>query len=239
MIEMNNIIENLRKTLLSEANEEYKARSQRFFKETVECYGIKTPIINKISKVCLKSLLKNLDKNQILNLCTQLWKSGILEESIVACNWAYSLRKQYVEADFLVFKNWISQYVNNWASCDTLCNHTVGEFIQMYPEYLLELQQFTKSNNIWVRRAAAVTLIIPAKKGLFLSNILSIADDLLIDPQDLVQKGYGWMLKAASQAHQDEIYRFVSDRKRIMPRTALRYAIEKMPSELRKEAMKR
>ena len=90
-----------------------------------------------------------------------------------------------------------------------------------------------------MRRASAVTLIIPARKGKFLSDILEIADILLLDNDDLVQKGYGWMLKAASEANQNEIFEYVIKNKAIMPRTALRYAIEKMPEELKREAMRR
>jgi 3-methyladenine DNA glycosylase AlkD len=109
----------------------------------------------------------------------------------------------------------------------------------MYPEYIAKLKGWAKSNNRWVRRAAAVSLIVPARKGNFLSDIFEIADILLMDKDDLVQKGYGWMLKAASQAHQQDVFSYVMSKKAIMPRTALRYAIEKMPKELREEAMRR
>ena len=53
----------------------------------------------------------------------------------------------------------------------------------------------------------------------------------------MVQKGYGWMLKAASQAHQDEVFYYVMKRKATMPRTSLRYAIEKMSPELKAQVM--
>jgi 3-methyladenine DNA glycosylase AlkD len=53
----------------------------------------------------------------------------------------------------------------------------------------------------------------------------------------MVQKGYGWMLKAASQAHQEKVFNYVMKMKSTMPRTALRYAIEKMPAELKIRAM--
>ena len=62
---------------------------------------------------------------------------------------------------------------------------------------------------------------------------------LIDDRDDLVQKGYGWMLKEASRMHQKEIFDYVLRNRKIMPRTALRYAIEKMPDELRREAMKK
>jgi 3-methyladenine DNA glycosylase AlkD len=115
----------------------------------------------------------------------------------------------------------------------------VGAFVEMYPEYLSELKRWAKSTNRWMRRASAVTLIIPAKQGKFLSDIFDIADILLLDKDDLVQKGYGWMLKEASRTHQQEVFDYVVKNKKVMPRTALRYAIEKMPPELRKTAMQK
>jgi len=107
----------------------------------------------------------------------------------------------------------------------------------MYPNFLDELKKFTNSKNRWMRRASAVSLIIPARKGLFLDIIFEIANSLMLDKDDLVQKGYGWMLKAASESHQQEVFDFVMKKKSIMPRTSLRYAIEKMPEEMRKQAM--
>jgi 3-methyladenine DNA glycosylase AlkD len=62
---------------------------------------------------------------------------------------------------------------------------------------------------------------------------------LLNDEDDMVQKGYGWLLKEASRKHQKEVLDYVLKNRTEMPRTALRYAIELMPKELKKEAMRR
>jgi len=233
---MNNIITRLREELQNNATEETRISGQRFFKGELKSYGVKTAVVSKISKEYWKEL-KTESKTDIFALCDQLWQSGNLEESVVACNWSYSLRKQYTPEDFDVFTKWVTNYVNNWASCDTLCNHTVGDFVMMYPEFLAQLKEFAKSENRWVKRAAAVTLIIPARRGLFLTYVFAIADILLRDTDDLVQKGYGWMLKAASEAHQQEVFDYVVRNKAVMPRTALRYAIEKMPKEMKAVAM--
>lgn len=235
---MENIIDKIRTELKQNIDERTRATSQNFFKEKINYYGVKVSTVAKISKEYFKQIDYK-TKSEIFNHCETLWQSGILEESFIACNWTYSLRKHFQPADFAIFKKWIDLYVNNWASCDTFCNHSVGEFIQMYPEFLVELKKFAKSKNRWMRRAAAVSLIIPARKGMFLDVILEIADILLLDKDDLVQKGYGWMLKAASKSHQQEIFNFVIKNKFIMPRTSLRYAIEKMPKEMRKLAMER
>jgi len=232
------ILNRLRKELKENIDEHTKNTAQKFFKEKIKVYGIKTAIVGKISKRYY-SEIKDLGKKEIFKLCEELFSSGFMEESFIACNWSYNLKKEYEEKDFIVFEKWLEKYVDNWATCDTLCNHTIGAFIEEFPNYIKELKKWAKSDNRWIKRASAVTLIILARKGKFLKDIFDIADILINDNNDLVQKGYGWMLKAASESHQKEIFNYVLKNKKTMPRTALRYAIEKMPKELKKEAMKR
>lgn len=218
------------------ADAQVRESGQRFFKESVSMYGTKTKEVVQMSKKYLKEV-KKLPKEEVWDMCETLWKSGMMEESFIACNWSEAFSKQFQPTDFQVLEHWVQTYVNNWASCDTLCNHTVANFVMMYPETIAELKRWALSENRWVQRASAVTLIIPARKGMFLKDIFEIAELLLHSPDDLVQKGYGWMLKAASEAHCEAVFQFVLKHKATMPRTALRYAIEKMEPEKRKEAM--
>ncbi len=235
---MEKIIEKIREELKNKADEHKRISVQNYFKEEIKNYGVGNPEVHKLAKVYLKQL-RGATKNEMFNLCEILWQSGYIEESFVACDWVYSLRRKYEPADWQYFEKWIREYVSNWASCDTLCNHAVGDFIEMYPEFMFKLKEFTESENRWVRRAAAVTLILPAKRGKFLDDVLEISGMLLSDADDMVQKGYGWILKVASQAHQAEVFDYVMKNKALMSRTALRYAIEKMPQEMRQAAMKR
>lgn len=233
---MDQIIQSLRKELLLNSNEKAKLSAQRYFKEEIKLYGLVTAEVDRIGKN-VYNLIGDKSKLNIFSLCSELWQSQYLEESIVACNWSYNVRKQYQPEDFMVFSDWVNNYLNNWASCDTLCNHTVGTFIELFPEYLSGLKEWAGSHRRWVKRAAAVSLIVPARRGKFLEDIFEIADILHSDKDDMVQKGYGWMLKAASQAHPDEVFNYVMTKKATMPRTSLRYAIEKLPPELKVQAM--
>jgi len=237
-MDRNNVLTSLRKLLVENADPKTKESGPKFFKEQIKLYGVKTATVSKISKDHL-GFLKDWEKDKIFDLCEDLWKSGYMEESFVACNWSYSLYKKYTREDFFVYEKWLGLYVHNWASCDTLCNHTIGTLVEMYPELMEQLIPWTLSEIRWLRRGAAVTLIIPARHGKFLNEIFSIADALLLDKDDLVQKGYGWMLKAASETHQQEVFDYVMKNKSIMPRTALRYAIEKMPPDLKTKAMEK
>ena len=235
---MNEIISRVRRELKAASSESARITGLRFFREEVNLYGIRAEDVKRISKANYE-LIRHLSKQEILSLCDILWNSGMIEETFVACMWSEKLTGQFAPDDFTILDKWVHNNVSNWASCDTLCNHTVGDFIQMYPEYIISLKRWAVSDNRWVRRASSVSLIVPARKGKFLGDIFDIATILLEDTDDMVQKGYGWMLKAASQADQKEVFDFVMNHKSRMPRTALRYAIEKMPAELRSQAMKK
>lgn len=235
---MKDIIIAIREALASGADPEFRMKQQRFFREEVIFYGLRNAEVQKLSSEFFKTLPEK-SKSSVFELCEKLWQSGYAEEAFIACDWSYRVKKQYSPDDFLTFGNWVDKYVTNWATCDTLCNHTVGTLVEMYPECIKGLKNWAVSNNRWMRRASSVTLIIPARKGLFLEDIFEIAEILLTDRDDMVQKGYGWMLKAASEAHTEDVFRFVTARKARMPRTAYRYAIEKMPPAMRAEAMKK
>ncbi|MGB2579625.1 3-methyladenine DNA glycosylase AlkD [Elusimicrobium simillimum] len=236
---MEDTLRSLRADLKSMTDAKTIAGAQNFFKEEIKIYGVKISAVTLLSRKYYKEHLKNLNKNTIFKLCEKLWQSGYMEEAFIACNWSYYAKDKYEEKDFKTFARWVKKYVTNWATCDTLCNHTVADLLEKYPHYITNLKTWAKSKNRWVKRGAAVTLILPARKGLFLPDIFEIADTLLTDPDDMVQKGYGWMLKAASQAHQKEVFNYVIKHKAVMPRTALRYAIEKMPQNLKQKAMEK
>lgn len=232
------IIKNLRAQIDQHRSDEVAASSQRFFKHSILCHGLKMKDSDMISREHFHNV-KHLSKSEIFELCEILWQSGYLEETFMACNWSFQIKKLYTRDDFNLFERWISSYINNWASCDTFCNHNVGEMLMLFPEFLPELFRWAKSDNLWMRRAAAVSLIVPARKGMFLDEIFQIADILLTDKEDMVQKGYGWMLKVTADKHRQLVFDYVMQHKKVMPRTSLRYAIEKMPRELKEEAMKK
>jgi 3-methyladenine DNA glycosylase AlkD len=232
------IIEQVKSELETLSSEQNRFSGQRYFKEEVCLIGVKTSDVRTISNSCYE-IVRDVKKDKLFELCEELWQSNCMELCFIACDWSLKRKKEFVEVDFEVFENWVSSYITNWATCDTFCNHNVGEFVMKFPKYIERLKIWAKSDNRWVKRAAAVSLIIPARKGLFHKEIYQIADILLLDSDDMVQKGYGWMLKSASQYDQKAVFDYVCSKKSVMPRTALRYAIEKMPEDMRKIAMQK
>ncbi|MCL4429330.1 MAG: DNA alkylation repair protein [Candidatus Bathyarchaeota archaeon] len=235
---MNSILSGLRADLKVSIDEKTKQSAQHFFKEQIKVYGIKTATVGKIAKKYWPEV-ELLGKQELFGLCEELLRSGYMEEAFVVSNWLPEYIENLEAADITTFKRWIESYIDNWAKCDSFCNHTVGDLIQKYPEIVGEVKSWAKSQNRWLKRASAVSFIVPAKRGNFLKDAFEICDVLLLDGDDMVQKGYGWLLKEESRMHQKEVFDYVVKHRKDMPRTALRYAIELMPKELKAEAMKK
>jgi Predicted DNA alkylation repair enzyme len=235
---MNPVIAAIRKELQENADPVTRESSRRFFKDEIKCYGIKTATVTAIAKKYWKDV-KSRNKEEIFSLCEELYRSGCMEESFIVSTWAHALSDRFEPGDLAVFERWIDTWITNWASCDGFCNHAMGDFFMKYPDRIADLKRWAVSPNRWMRRAACVSLIVPAKHGEFLPEVFEIADIVLTDPDDMVQKGYGWMLKEASRKHTGEVFGYVMRNKKVMPRTALRYAIELMPKDLKADAMKK
>jgi 3-methyladenine DNA glycosylase AlkD len=233
------IISRLRKEIKKHDGPENRINYQQFFKEKLkEPTGLKTPILRKISNRYYRDI-KGLPKKDILNICDQLLESGMRYGRFFAFEWAIKLKGRYGKSDFKRFESWLKKYVDNWGSCDHLCGGTIGKIILQYPELVGNVKKWTLSKNRWQRRAAGVSLIVPVRKRLLLDEVFKTADILLVDQDDMVQKGYGWMLKEAGNVFPDVVFDYVMKNKTDMPRTALRYAVEKYPAAKRKQAMKK
>ena len=234
------ILKEIRQELKENIEKEYKNNVQRFFTEKVICYGVRVPIVRKIAKKYFKKI-KHLDKNQIFDLADELLKSSYNEEATIAIQWVSEVSKEFEKKDFNVFENWLNKHINNWAKVDDFCLKLIFPMMDKYPDLIEKVKKWSYSENTWVRRASAVSFITTKNASYItkhkLKDIFEVAEALLVDKEDLVQKGYGWMLKATSIHSQKEVFDFVMKHKKIMPRTALRYAIEKMPPNLKKQAM--
>jgi len=212
---------------------------QRYFKKPIKYLGVRSPDIRKI----VKNTCPTLPKQNFLDLCADLLKLEEYEYSIVAFQWAYLRKEDFDKSDFSIFEKWLHEYVTNWGLCDSYVPYLLNYFLVRYPSLMKNVKKWTLSENSLVRRASAVVFLRDSggvKPTLQeLKDILWVAISLQEDEDDLVQKGCGWLLKNASMEHQQEVFEFVMQNKHKMKKTVLRYAIEKMPQELKKKAMEK
>lgn len=228
------IISDIRKELNSKIDSEYKEGSYRYFKEQIRPIGVRFSDVRKITSKYFDLLKKEWKYEDFVSLSEKLLKDGWMEEGAMAFGIMEKLNKQFTEETFYLFEKWLNKYVNNWAHCDELSNHLIGETVSKYPKFINNLIEWTKSKNRWIRRSSAVSLILPARKGLFLKEIFKISESLMLDEDDMVQKGVGWLLKESSRKHEKEVVRFLLKWKNKTSRLVLRYATEKMSTSNRK-----
>jgi 3-methyladenine DNA glycosylase AlkD len=181
--------------------------------------------------------LKRDDIDGVLELCETLLETGAAENSTIAFDWAFRCRQQYRPEHFSVLERWLEVYADDWGSCDDLCTHALGDFVLRCSEFRPRVKDWTRSENRWLRRASAVSLIYAARKGKLLADIFHVTDALPKDPDDMVKKGCGWLLKVASKTHGDKIFHYVMGNRSRMSRVTLTYVMEKMPEDRRRQAM--
>jgi 3-methyladenine DNA glycosylase AlkD len=124
-----------------------------------------------------------------------------------------------------------TRYVNNWDLVDASAREIVGGYLA--DRSRRPLDRLASSSSLWERRISIVATHYFIRRGEF-ADTLRIAERLLDDREDLIHKAVGWMLREVGKKHQPTLESFLKRHGRVMPRTALRYAIERFPADLRR-----
>lgn len=123
-----------------------------------------------------------------------------------------------------------ARQANNWDLVDLSCEYILGPYLRLSGEndYSI-LYRLAQSDNLWEQRISIVSTFDFIRNGIF-SPTLKIADMLLTHPHDLIHKAIGWMLREIGKRDQDILLSYLEKNYSRMPRTSLRYAIERLPS---------
>lgn len=124
--------------------------------------------------------------------------------------------------------------INNWDLVDASARDIVGEHLVARPRAIL--YKLAKSPDLWERRIAIIATHAFIRRG-DLTDTFSISELLLADKHDLIHKAVGWMLREAGKQSEPQLVRFLKAHYSAMPRTSLRYAIERMPEAVRKRQL--
>ena len=123
-----------------------------------------------------------------------------------------------------------TKYINNWDLVDTSARYILGEYLASKDRKVL--YKLVKSKNLWERRIAIVTTHAFITHGDF-ADTLKLSEFLLTDTHDLIHKAAGWMLREVGKKDEATLKKFLNKQAHHMPRTMLRYAIERFPKEER------
>ena len=137
------------------------------------------------------------------------------------------------------WKRWFARNESaNWATTDHICGALIGPLLVRHPGAAPRIRSWSTHPNMWVRRASIVGLIRLARKGVALDQLYGVARRLHADGEDLIQKAVGWALREAGKTDAARLERYLRANGPRIPRTTLRYAIERFPARKRAELLR-
>lgn len=174
-----------------------------------------------------------------MQLADHLMKDRYLETKAVGIELVARYRRSFTPAMLGRWKRWLaSGWSANWATTDTMCGALIGPLLVQYPALAKEMPAWSTHRSLWVRRASIVGLIPLARKGEALPLLYRIARRLHADDHDLIQKAVGWALREAGKTDMPRLEQYLRANGPSIPRTTLRYAIERFPKGERATLLK-
>ena len=213
------------------ATEERRKVNEWFFKTGKGEYGY-GDIFLGVTVPELRRIAKKFSQEISLQELTELIRSPIHEVRL--CALIILVDKYNKEEPDRIYHYYLKHLnsVNNWDLVDTSAPHIVGDYLYNNSEKSKILLEFSHSENIWFRRISIVSTLAFIKNNEF-NKILEIAKLLLNDDHDLIHKAVGWVLREIYKRDERIIKRFLRQNYAEIPRTTLRYAIERMDKEER------
>ena len=214
------------------ANPEIAEHSQRFFKtgpgeygEGDRFLGVRMPAIRKTV-----ARFSEMDIDAIRRILTSEWhEERIGAVLLLVRRFERGTPQQQAEVYRVYLKD--RRFVNNWDLVDASAHRIVGPYLESRSR--APLARLAKSKSQWDRRIAILATFHFIRQHDF-DDILALAERMLDDPEDLIHKATGWMLREVANRNRDVAEQFLAYYYQQMPRTMLRYAIERFPDQRRK-----
>lgn len=233
------MLEQLKKEVQESKNSEQAKHLQKFFKTGKGEYaegdiflGIKVPIQRSIAKK-----YTNMKLNEIQDIInSKIHEYRLIALLILIQKYKKAKKDRLERRKIFEFYLRNTKNINNWDLVDLSAPQILGDFLQT--EGTDMLMNLAQSENMWERRISIISTYPLIKKRRF-GETLAISEILLKDEQDLIHKAVGWMLREVGKRNKKVLELFLMQRYSKMPRTMLRYAIEKFPEDERKEWLKK
>lgn len=229
--------ENIHKQLIEKADKKQAQILQKFFKTGKGEYGegdiflgVKVPDTRKIVQANKDTSIKDIQKLLNSKIHGERF-AGIL---LIVYNYEKAVKeKNNVEQKkFFDFYLLNSTKINNWDLVDVSAPKIVGHYLLKQSRKIL--YTLAKSNNLWKKRISIISTLAFIKEKQF-NDTFKITKILLKDKPDLIHKACGWMLREVGKQNEQELEKFLKKQYKKMPRTMLRYSIEKFDENKRKK----
>ena len=222
----------VKNTILSLAQPERAVLVARFFKTAPGQYGEGDQFLG-LSMPQQHEVVKQY-RNLSLDEAEQLVRDSYHECRMVGLLiWVYQTKKAASAQQKAILERYLAnrQYINNWDLVDVTCPHILGRYVAKGDNSIL--YELAHEENLWSQRLAIISTLTLIRLGKF-SDTFSLAEILLTHKHDLIHKAIGWMLREIGKRNPDALEEFLHDHIQQMPRTALRYAIERFDPSRRR-----
>ena len=173
--------------------------------------------------------------DEAMGFASLLIQDRYLEVKSLAIEVLARYRREFTPRLLPAWKRWLREnHSANWATTDAMCGLLIGPLLVRFPGRRERMRFWARDRNLWVRRASIVGLIPCARTGESLDLVYDIARQLHGDREDLIQKAVGWVLREAGKTDRRRLERYLRAEGPAIPRTTLRYAIERFPERKRR-----
>ena len=222
-------VEDLRRRLGRAARSEVAAQLKASLGSDVPCYGVKAPETHSIGLETVRRV-RSAGFPLTMAISEALFKSAKLEESLIGAQLVGALARHVGGGDFDRFESWAGT-LNNAQTTDALATQCISRAMAAKPSVAMRLLEWGKSDNPWRRRAAVMSFAPLVREGRFMTDALSMADVLMTDPHEEVQRGVGMMLLDASRLQSPRVVEFLVPWKDRASRLILQTAATKLSRE--------
>lgn len=230
------IADHIRRVLLNGGSAPHAKEVQWFFKEEIQSRGWYTAELRKVAVRFRRSIRQEMGLSFLIQVADQLFSGEVLEEKTFAVLLLEKLVNDLGDDEFKLFESWISR-VTSWADHDALVHYLIAPMIVANPARAKGVLRWARAENRWRRRAACVALIQGTRKKMFFSHVERLSDRLLLDRDDMVQKGLGWLLRETAKADPGRTLPYLSKIREKAPRLVLRTACETLPRNIREKIL--
>jgi 3-methyladenine DNA glycosylase AlkD len=211
------------------------AATRKYFKEAAKFYGLVSADVRDMAAEFYDEVREDWGWEDAVALCEILYREPHLEAKSIGTLVLFRFRKTLPESMFTKIKGWLAaDLLDNWASVDGLCPDVMGTLIVRYPALSEKIKAWTRHPGRWVKRASAVSFIKLARKPEYRDTVESITESLFPVDDDLIQKANGWLLREFGKGDMGRLEKFLLKHGPAIPRTTLRYAIERFDEKKRK-----
>ena len=223
----------IRTALRNGGSAEHANGLQWFFKEKVESHGWYTADLRRAVRRCRSEILKEHDFDFLVGVADALFSGSVLEEKIAAVFLLEKMDARFGDREFRMFELWLDR-ISSWADHDGLVHYLIAPMVAAKPARVKNLFRWAKSGDRWLRRAACVALIQGTRQKKFFPQIKQLANALLADQDDMVQKGLGWLLRETAKYDPKRTVPYLMKIRGRAPRLVLRTACETLPKSVKR-----